>query len=542
MVANMSDEEIWRLNRGGHDPRKVYAAYWAAANHKGQPTVILAKTVKGFGLGKGGEGQMVAHQQKKFSTKKTLRGLPRPLQHPDLRRGPRRAAVLQAGGRLAKRCEYLRERRTSLGGSLPARTTRGAAARDARRSKRSSALLEGTGDREISTTMAFVRILTMLLKDKNIGKNIVPIVPDEARTFGMEGLFRQIGIYSVGRPALHAAGCRDRSCPTARTRRARCSKRASTRRARCARGSRRARPTRTTASTWCRSTSSTRCSASSAWAISSGRRATSGARLPARRHRRPHHACGRRPAAPGRPQPAAREHGAELRRLRPDVCLRARRDHPRRPAPHVRRAGERLLLHRRDERELRSAGDAAGRASRASSRACTCCRSAARGKVRATLLGSGTILRECIAAAELLEKDYGVPVGRVLGHELQRAAPRGARGRALEPAASGRDAAHAVRAAASRIAKARSSPPPTTCASCRTRSASGCPAATSRSAPTASAARIARRAAQALRGGPQFHRARGAAALADEGKDRQGHAARRSRSSASIRQARSLES
>jgi pyruvate dehydrogenase E1 component len=193
MVANMSDEEIWRLNRGGHDPRKVYAAYAAAMTHKGQPTVILAKTVKGFGLGKGGEGQMVAHQQKKLSEEDLRAFRDRfniPVSDEDIARLPFRKP--DEGSEEAR---YLQERRASFGGYLPAR----------RKEAQPLAIppleafqpvLEGTGEREISTTMAFVRLLTILLKDKNIGKNIVPIVPDEARTFGMEGLFRQIGIYS----------------------------------------------------------------------------------------------------------------------------------------------------------------------------------------------------------------------------------------------------------------------------------------------------------------------------------------------------------
>ena len=193
MVANMSDEEIWRLNRGGHDPRKVYAAYAAAMTHKGQPTVILAKTVKGFGLGKGGEGQMVAHQQKKLSEEDLRAFRDRfniPVSDEDIARLPFRKP--DEGSDEAR---YLQERRASFGGYLPAR----------RKEAQPLAIppleafqpvLEGTGEREISTTMAFVRLLTILLKDKNIGKNIVPIVPDEARTFGMEGLFRQIGIYS----------------------------------------------------------------------------------------------------------------------------------------------------------------------------------------------------------------------------------------------------------------------------------------------------------------------------------------------------------
>src|SRR2546430_2027643 len=193
MVANMSDEEIWRLNRGGHDPRKVYAAYAAAMSHKGQPTVILAKTVKGFGLGKGGEGQMIAHQQKKLSTEDLRAFRDRfniPVSDEDLASLPFRKPDAAS-----EEARYLHERRAALGGYLPSRR-RTAPALLIPPLEAFASLLEGTGEREISTTMAFVRALTILLKDKNIGRNIVPIVPDEARTFGMEGLFRQIGIYS----------------------------------------------------------------------------------------------------------------------------------------------------------------------------------------------------------------------------------------------------------------------------------------------------------------------------------------------------------
>ncbi|MGB6604080.1 MAG: pyruvate dehydrogenase (acetyl-transferring), homodimeric type, partial [Steroidobacteraceae bacterium] len=193
MVANMSDEEIWRLNRGGHDPQKVYAAYAAATAHKGQPTVILAKTVKGYGLGKGGEGQMVAHQQKKLSDEdlKVFRdrfNIPMP----DADVG-KLQFVVPAGD--SDEGRYLHGKRAALGGYLPQRR-RTAPPLPIPALEAFGSLLEGTGEREISTTMAFVRLLQTLLKDKNIGRNIVPIVPDEARTFGMEGLFRQIGIYS----------------------------------------------------------------------------------------------------------------------------------------------------------------------------------------------------------------------------------------------------------------------------------------------------------------------------------------------------------
>jgi pyruvate dehydrogenase E1 component len=193
MVANMSDEEIWRLNRGGHDPRKVYSAYAAAMKHKGQPTVILAKTVKGFGLGKGGEGQMIAHQQKKLSEEDLRAFRDRfhiPVSDEDISRLPFRTPPEDSD-----EARYLHEKRKVLGGYLPQRR-KTAPPLQIPALEAFAPVLEGTGEREISTTMAFVRILTILLKDKNIGKNIVPIVPDEARTFGMEGLFRQIGIYS----------------------------------------------------------------------------------------------------------------------------------------------------------------------------------------------------------------------------------------------------------------------------------------------------------------------------------------------------------
>src|ERR1700728_2261081 len=193
MVANMSGEEIWGLNRGGHDPRKVYAAYAAAMAHQGQPTVILAKTVKGFGLGKGGEGQMVAHQQKKLSEEDLRVFRDRfhiPVSDEDLSGLPFRKPDENSD-----EARYIGEKRAALGGFLPQRR-RTAPPLVVPPLEAFASLLEGTGEREISTTMAFVRLLQTLLKDKNIGRNVVPIVPDEARTFGMEGLFRQIGIYS----------------------------------------------------------------------------------------------------------------------------------------------------------------------------------------------------------------------------------------------------------------------------------------------------------------------------------------------------------
>ncbi|NNM61034.1 MAG: pyruvate dehydrogenase (acetyl-transferring), homodimeric type [Steroidobacteraceae bacterium] len=193
MVANMSDEEIWRLNRGGHDPQKVYAAYAAAVAHKGAPTVILAKTVKGFGLGKGAEGINAAHQQKKLnddSLKDFRDRFNIPITDAEIE-----GLTFRKPSADSEEIRYLQARRKALGGYLPARSDE-APPLAVPPLEAFKPLLDGTGEREISTTMALVRILTTLVKDKNVGKHIVPIVPDEARTFGMEGMFRQIGIYS----------------------------------------------------------------------------------------------------------------------------------------------------------------------------------------------------------------------------------------------------------------------------------------------------------------------------------------------------------
>ncbi len=192
-VAHMSDDEIWALNRGGHDPRKVYAAYSAAVAHSGQPTVILAKTIKGYGMGVSGEGQMITHQAKKMTEAALLAFRDRfdlPLTDQQVR-----DAEYYKPPDDAPEMELLRARRAELGGSLPARR-RHADPLQVPSLELFSSQLEGTGEREISTTMAFVRILAALLRDKQLGRHIVPIVPDESRTFGMEGLFRQVGIYS----------------------------------------------------------------------------------------------------------------------------------------------------------------------------------------------------------------------------------------------------------------------------------------------------------------------------------------------------------
>jgi len=194
LVSHMSDDDIWALTRGGHDPQKMYAAYHAAVTHTDQPTVILAKTVKGYGMGEAGEGQNITHQQKKMG-EEVLRAFRDRfgIDVPDEQIADVPFLPLDED---SKELAYLRERRAALGGSLPARRARSSESLQVPQLSAFDAQLKGTGDRTISTTMAFVRILTTLLRDKQIGKRIVPIVPDESRTFGMEGLFRQFGIFS----------------------------------------------------------------------------------------------------------------------------------------------------------------------------------------------------------------------------------------------------------------------------------------------------------------------------------------------------------
>ncbi|MFY8104936.1 MAG: pyruvate dehydrogenase (acetyl-transferring), homodimeric type, partial [Ramlibacter sp.] len=195
MVAHMSDDDIWRLNRGGHDPQKVYAAYHAAVNHKGQPTVLLVKTVKGFGMGKAAEGKNIAHQAKKLTDEDIKAFRDRfniPIPDEKLVEIP-----FYKPADNTPEMQYLHERRKALGGYLPSRRTKADEKLAVPPLEAFKAVLEPTAEgREISTTQAYVRFLTALLRDKELGPRAVPILVDEARTFGMEGLFRQIGIYN----------------------------------------------------------------------------------------------------------------------------------------------------------------------------------------------------------------------------------------------------------------------------------------------------------------------------------------------------------
>ncbi|MDH5831524.1 pyruvate dehydrogenase (acetyl-transferring), homodimeric type [Luteimonas sp. M1R5S18] len=196
MVANLSDDDIWRLNRGGHDPHKVYAAYTNAMQTKGQPTVILAKTVKGYGLGSAGEALNPTHNTKKLDDAAVRAFRDRfkiPVDDEQLKDGN---IPFYHPGEKSEEVQYLLERRKSLGGFLPQRRRKADESLVAPKLEVFERLMKDTGEREMSTTMAFVQSLNIILRDKQVGPRAVPIVCDEARTFGMEGLFRQIGIYA----------------------------------------------------------------------------------------------------------------------------------------------------------------------------------------------------------------------------------------------------------------------------------------------------------------------------------------------------------
>jgi len=193
MVADYSDLDIWNLNRGGHDPFKVFAAYQAASQHKGEPTVILAKTIKGYGMGESGEAQNITHQQKKMSVESIRRFRDRfqlPVPDDQLEEVP--YLKFEEG---SKELEYLKARRADLGGDRPKRRPKAESLPTPALSA-FDRFLAGSGEREISSTMVFVQILQQLVRDKELGRRVVPIVADESRTFGMEGMFRQLGIYS----------------------------------------------------------------------------------------------------------------------------------------------------------------------------------------------------------------------------------------------------------------------------------------------------------------------------------------------------------
>ena len=193
LVKNMSDEKLETMRRGGHDPEKVYAAYKAACDHKGQPTVILAKTIKGYGLGEAGEGRMIAHNQKKMNEEELLEFRTRfgiPISDDEVGKAP-----FYRPSESSPEMKYMMERREALGGPVPSRPTEHPLIDVPTFADYSKMVLRDCG-KVISTTKGAVRLLSRLCSDKKIGNNIVPIVPDESRTFGMEAMFKQVGIYS----------------------------------------------------------------------------------------------------------------------------------------------------------------------------------------------------------------------------------------------------------------------------------------------------------------------------------------------------------
>jgi pyruvate dehydrogenase E1 component len=193
LVENYSAEQLWKLRRGGHDPQKVYNAFAAAVQDQGVPTVVLAQTIKGYGLGEAGEGKNITHQQKKLNEEELryFRGrFGIPISDEDLKEAP-----FHKLDENSEEFAYLEERRKELGGYLPKRTSNAESLAEPEE-KLFTEFYQGSGERDVATTMVAVQILGKLLKDKTLGERIVPIVPDESRTFGMEALFRQAGIYS----------------------------------------------------------------------------------------------------------------------------------------------------------------------------------------------------------------------------------------------------------------------------------------------------------------------------------------------------------
>ena len=355
MVKNHSDEQLRKLRRGGHDPEKVYAAYQAAVQHRGAPTVLLAQTIKGYGLGESGEGKNITHQQKKLNedelaTFRTRFGIP--ISDDQVAKAP-----FYRPPEDSEEMQYLHRQRRALGGYVPHREP-SAPPLPAPPGELFEEFYAGTDGRAVSTTMVFVRILSKLLRDKDLGKLLVPIVPDEARTFGMEALFRQVGIYSsLGQ--LYDPVDRENLLYY-----------------REATDGQVLEEGITEAGSF-----SSFIAAGTAYATHGintipfyifysmfgfpargrpdlgGRRHARQGVFP-RRHRRAHHPERRGAAAPGWPQSRRRARHSQPQSVRSRLRLRACGDHPRRHRPHVHPAGEPVLLPDSDERELRHAGDA----------------------------------------------------------------------------------------------------------------------------------------------------------------------------------------
>jgi pyruvate dehydrogenase E1 component len=362
LVSDWTDDEVWQLNRGGHDIFKIFAAYNAAVTHKGQPTLILAKTIKGFGMGQAGEAMNISHQQKKMDHEQIGRFRDRfslPVPDDQLDELPYLKFAEDS-----PEYQYMRQRRMDLGGFLPQRR-RKAEPLAIPPLDTFSALLKASGEgRELSTTMAIVRIMNMMLKDKNVGKNVVPIVPDESRTFGMEGMFRSVGIWNQeGQnyvPEDHDQLMFYKESKTGQVLQEGINESGAMSDWIAAATSYSVHNVQTIPFYICYSMFGMQ----RVLDLVLGRWRPARPRFPDRRHRRSHDAERRRPAARRRPQPDPLQPDPELHFLRPDLPVRSRRRRPGRHAPHVPGTGRRLLLPDGDERELRAPGNAGRRRSR----------------------------------------------------------------------------------------------------------------------------------------------------------------------------------
>ena len=412
LAQGMTDEQIDRLKRGGHDLVKIHAAYAAAAKHGDGPTVILAHTKKGYGMGTAAQGKMTTHSQKKLDEGALIEFRNRfnlPLSDEQARN-----LEFFKPAQDSAEMRYLHAQRAKLGGYLPQRlATSQALPIPALASY--AAFATAAGGKEMSTTMAFVRLLANLLKDKELGPRIVPIVADEARTFGMANLFKQVGIYSSVGPALRAGrhrlgavvpGSAGRPDPGGGHQRSRRDRQLD-------RGRDQLQRARLSDGAVLHLLLDVRLPAGGRRDLGCGRPAL--ARLPARRHLRTHHSGRRRPAAPGRQQSPGGGDRSQLPRLRSGLCRRAGGD--RRPghAGDAGRAAGRFLLRHADERELRPARPAARRRAGCRARLLPVppfCGQPAAGKkaeaaAQVTLMGSGAILTEVIRAAQQLA-DQGI--------------------------------------------------------------------------------------------------------------------------------------
>ena len=432
LVEDLTDAKLRKLRRGGHDPEKVFAAYRAALEHRGAPTVILAKTIKGYGLGESGEGRNVTHQQKKLTDRELRHFRDRlgiPISDADLAETP-----FYRPPDDSEEMEYLFERRRVLGGFLPQRRVHPVPL-DLPPPTLFAEFLAGTGDREVATTMVMVRLLRHLMNDPQIGRFIVPIVPDEARTFGMDALFRKFGIYSA-KGQLYEPVDSDvvafyREATDGQLLEEGITEAGSMASFQAAGTAYATHGVNTIPVLFL--LFDLRLSAHRRPDLAERRRARQ--RVLDRRHRGPYHAGRRRPATPGRPQSARSHHDSDRARLRPGLRARDRGHRRGRHPPHVRRRRERLLLPHRRQRDVHASADAGGRARRHHPRLLQAGGGRRAGGVAARALVRQRRHRARGAARPGAARAAAGRSRRMERHQLLRVAPRCSRGATLEHAA-----------------------------------------------------------------------------------------------------------